>query len=477
MRFSQTAVLSSICRDSFWEFVKELWDTVVPEKPHFNWHMEYICDVMQEGAERVFRGKPKLEDVVINISPGTSKSTICSILFPVWTWTRMPQARHICGSYSFPLACDLGRKSRDVAVSEKYKTLFPEIILREDQNTKHYFQNTLGGTRYSVGVNGSVTGMHAHFINIDDPLDPNQAASDADRKAANNWLKETLPSRKVDKAVSLTTLIMQRLHQDDPTALFLSRGHCRHVCLPAEDSDYINPPELKDMYVNGLMDPVRLSRQVLQEYMANGEYIYSAQFRQQPVPPGGGQFKVQYVKWGHPPTRFKKLVRGWDKAATQDGGDYTVGVLLGMDYEDRIWVLDVKRFRADSGERERIIKRTAQLDGSGVLVGIEQGSGDGGKDSALNTVKNLFGFHVKTWKVAKAGNKEQRAELFSVSVNEGNVWIPQKLRMAGDWIGWAKEYLEELRYFPHSKYDDQVDASSTACHFLGKRRKRVGGMW
>jgi hypothetical protein len=84
----------------------------------------------------------------------------------------MPSARIITGSFSERLALDLSRKSRDVVMSEKYHELFPEIELREDQNTKGYFVNTKGGIRYAVGVGGSVIGMHAHFLIPDDPIDP-----------------------------------------------------------------------------------------------------------------------------------------------------------------------------------------------------------------------------------------------------------------------------------------------------------------
>src|SRR3712207_2400698 len=70
--FSEHEVLASLCRGSFADFTKEFWDVVVPERLKWNWHMEYLCRVMQRLAERVFAGKPKKYDLIINISPGTS---------------------------------------------------------------------------------------------------------------------------------------------------------------------------------------------------------------------------------------------------------------------------------------------------------------------------------------------------------------------------------------------------------------------
>jgi predicted phage terminase large subunit-like protein len=473
MMVSETDLIGSICRTSFYDFVKEFWHTVVPEKPVWNWHIQYICDEMQKLAERVFEGLAKDHDTVINISPGTSKSSVCSILFPPWTWTRMPTARHICGSYSYPLALDLSRKSRDVVASEKYHACFPKIVLREDQNTKGYFANSYGGTRYAVGVNGSVMGMHAHFIIIDDPLDPNQAVSSADLRAANHWLRETLPTRKVDKAVTPTVLIMQRLHQDDPTSLFLKRKHkIYHICLPAELSTKVRPVELMKRYTNGLMDPVRLSREVLDEARRDLlEYGYAAQFRQDPVPLGGGMFKTGCLRYAVPPPKMARKCRFWDKAGTQGGGAYTVGILMGVDESGITWILDVLREQLDSYEREMLIRSTAEKDGYSTIVGLEQSGGEGGKESAEMTVRRLAGFRVRVWKVGKSdGDKVERARPFSSQVNGRSVY----LRANAPWI---EDYVDELRYFPFSKYKDQVDASSGAFHFLHRRRRKVGGLF
>src|SRR5690606_9908501 len=60
-------LVGSVCKDSFYEFVKEFWSVIVPEKPVWNWHIEYLCNELQKIAERVFQGKPKLYDLVVNI--------------------------------------------------------------------------------------------------------------------------------------------------------------------------------------------------------------------------------------------------------------------------------------------------------------------------------------------------------------------------------------------------------------------------
>src|SRR5438105_2825108 len=67
-------------RGGFWVFVKEFWGEVPGAGTMVeNWHMPYLCGVLEETAERAFKGLPKLHDVIINVSPGTSKSTLFSI--------------------------------------------------------------------------------------------------------------------------------------------------------------------------------------------------------------------------------------------------------------------------------------------------------------------------------------------------------------------------------------------------------------
>tara|TARA_R100000808_G_scaffold6960_3_gene20363 strand:+ start:1175 stop:2653 length:1479 start_codon:yes stop_codon:yes gene_type:complete len=481
--FSEIDLVRSICEESFFEFLKEFWDTIIPEEPVWNWHVEYMCSQLQQMAERVFLNESKRYDLIVNISPGSTKSTIASVAFPAWTWTRMPTARHICGSHAFDLGMDLSRKCRDIIQVQdrrhgkpSYQDCWPHIQLREDQNTKGYFANTMGGMRKSVTVGGkSPVGFHGHFLIIDDPIDPQKVLSDAEIKNANDWMNETLPSRKVDKNITPMILIMQRLHQNDPTGNRLSKGEdggkVKHVCLPAdmEEGYEVKPRFLRRRYVNGLMDPHRMSRDVLKEARSQlGEFGYSGQYGQSPVPLGGSMFKTDRIVIDDQPheTRMKKRVRFWDKAGTAGGGAYTVGALLGIDSDDRYWVLDIVRGQWDSSERERVIEQTAHLDGKKVVIGIEQEPGSGGKESAESTVRRLAGFRIRVDR--PTGDKAWRADPFSSQVNGHNVSIAR--------ADWNNIFLEELRFFPASTYKDQVDAASGAFNLIASIPKKVGAL-
>lgn len=484
LSLSEYDLVASICRESYYEFVKEFWSVLTQEKPVWNWHIKYLCKEMQYIAELVFAGKDKEYDLIINIFPGETKSTICSIMFVPWCWTRMPTLQYIGGSHQKGLSIDFGKKSRDIIWSDKYRACFPEIKLRKDQSGRTFHQNTKGGWRYATSTGAGVTGMHGHIIGIDDPTDPREATSEVELKNANDWIRHTLSQRKVNQAKTPTILIMQRLHQDDSTAYMINESkeaqriailsgdkdaplRLKHICLPAEKSKDIKPKFLRKYYKNGLMDPIRGSHKILNEKKAKGDYFYAGQFMQNPVPAGGGMFKTERIAIDVPDmSRMIQIVRFWDKAGTAGGGAYTAGVKMGVDTHKHFWLLDVQRGQWSSEVREANIKQTAEMDGKKVEVGIEQEPGSGGKQSAEMTVKNLAGWIIKVDKPSGSGSsKTLRAAPFSVQVNMGNVSM-----VRGDW---NTALINELRFWPNSKYKDQGDGCSGAFNQLTSK-KRAG---
>ena len=461
-------------------FVREMWEEV-PGAGFltWNWHLSTLCSELQQVAERVFRGEPKQYDVVFNVSPGTSKSTICSILFPTWIWTRMPSARIISASHTDQLVLDLASKSRYVLLGEKYQYFWPSVTLREDQGAKSYYANTEGGDRLTCTVAGkSPMGFHAHFLIVDDPIDPKKAVSALELKTAADFMTNVLPSRKVDKAVSVTFLIMQRLHQDDPTGILLKRAkqdggtRLKHLCLPAEATEDIQPPGLRQHYVDGLMDPVRLPRAVLNEFKKTmTAYGYAGQFLQSPIPLGGGMFKPQYFNQRTKAAPYEATrIRYWDRASTKDGGCFTAGVLLALDKEGNYHVENVVRGQWEPDERNQNIRATALRDRTRYgpnqepTIWVEAEGGSSGKDAWKAIARALAGFTVREDRVS--GKKDTRAEPWSCQLAAGNVYLVED----GSWD--IQAYIDEHVNFrpsedgPLGRFKDQVDASSGAFNLL-----------
>ena len=469
---------------SLFEFIKYFWSTISSETFKPNWHIEYLCKELEREAYRVAEGRPRVYDLIINVPPGTTKTITCSIMFPAWCWTKWYWMRFITASYSSTLALESAEYSRDLIKSEAFRQIYPELEIKDDKDTKGNFKLVkkefvhvgrrprllLGGNRFSTSVGATVTGFHGHINIWDDPLNPTQAASEKELENAKQWIDQTLSTRKVDKLVTATIGIMQRLHQDDPTGHLLSKKNknIRHISLPGEIrnfKEYLKPSELEKHYKDDLLDPVRLNWKVLNDLETDlGQYGYAGQIGQNPTPPGGGMFKVDHFHMIHnmpAPTNIVASVRYWDKAGSQGKGAFTVGVKIHKFADGHYLIEDVIRGQWASEERERIIKQTAINDGHNVSVGIEQEPGSGGKESAEATIRNLAGYSC--YKECPTGDKVFRADPFSVQVNNGNVQM-----LVGDW---NHSYKDELRNFPFSTYKDQVDASSGA--FLKLTQKRV----
>jgi len=153
-------------------------------------------------------------------------------------------------------------------------------------------------------------------------------------------------------------------------------------------------------------------------------------------------------------------VRYWDKAGTAGGGAYSTGVLMALSDDGLAYVEDVVRGQWSSGERNAMMKQTAQLDAARyhntVHIWTEQEPGSGGKESAESTIRLLAGYPVHAG--TSTGSKEVRAEPFSAQAEAGNVRLVRG--------AWNQGYLDELAGFPTGAYKDQVDASAGAYNKL-----------
>jgi hypothetical protein len=99
------------------------------------------------------------------------------------------------------------------------------------------FETTAQGSRVATSVGGVLTGRGADIIVIDDPLKPEEALSQTQRQAANEWYDHTLYSRLNDKLSGAIVLIMHRLHEDDLAGHILTQEPWEVVRIPAIAED------------------------------------------------------------------------------------------------------------------------------------------------------------------------------------------------------------------------------------------------
>lgn len=470
VRIDPNKALAELCRRSFYRFLQEFWEVVIPETPVYNWHIKYLCDELQYLNSFVMKREPKPYDLIINIPPGSTKSTIVTQMYNAWVWTVDPTQRIISSSYAHGLSLSHSIKTRDIITSDKYKLMFPDVELKKDQQGKSDFRNTKGGQRFTTSTGGTVTGMHSHQILVDDPINPQQAASDAERESANNFVTSTLSSRKIDKEVTPTILVMQRLHEEDPTGVMISKKgkKIKHISLPAElkEGTKVMPEEVKQHYIDGLLDPVRLSRTVLEEAKVDlGSYGYAGQYDQNPAPSEGGIFKkdsFEIIDWD---AEYVNLTWNFiaDTAYTEseknDPSGYIAYARHRNDYIIRFAQLEYLEFP----ELCKALPAFANLHGYSRRSLIEIEPKASGK-SLAQTLKRITNMNVKEG-VPPAKDKVARANDSSPVVEARRVKL-----IRGPW---NKEFIEQVSTFPNAAHDEYVDCLTM---MIGKDKHKKKGV-
>lgn len=456
-----------LCARSLAEFVRQAWHVLEPGQPYVHgWHVDAIC----EHLEAITSGD--INRLLINIPPGTMKSTLTSVFFPAWEWGpgKAAHTRIIGASHEQGLAIRDTRKMRNLINSDWYQQRWP-LAMTSDQNQKTFYENEETGFRQACAVAG-MTGRRGDRVIWDDPHSVEAALSDAYRETALRVFQETLPTRLNNPDRSAIVIVMQRLHENDVSGHIIeSELGYEHLCLPMEfeperkciTSIGFEDPRTKD---GDLLFPGRFSRETVdRDKKVMGSMAVAGQFQQRPAPRGGGFFKWQNLKIVDAAPKLKRIVRYWDKAGTDGGGAYTAGVKMGFGEDGNYYVLDVVRGQWGAPMREKTIKATADHDGQEVTIWIEQEPGSGGKESAEATIRNLSGYKIKSERAT--GDKAVRAEPYAVQVEAGNVYL-----VRGEW---NQAYIDEHKTFPVGKYKDQIDAGGGAFNKLAPTGYSWGG--
>lgn len=385
-----------------------------------------------------------IDKLILELPPRHGKSELTTIRYPVYRFERNPTMRVIVGAYNQTLANRFSRMSRKIAATR--------LALSEDRKAVEEWETRAGGTFRAVGVGGGATGQGADLIVIDDPIkNREEAESPTYRDKIWDWYTNDIYTRREPGCAII--VIMTRWHKDDLVGRILDSddaANWRVICLPAEAEE--NDPLGRK--VGEALCPERFDEVALADIKKVLGRDYHALYQQRPVAREGGMFKELWLEKVDAVPREARRIRAWDFASTEDGGDYTVGLLM-AEKDGIYFVEDVVRGQWNSGQRDRMIRMTAEKDAErygNVVHWGEQEPGSGGKYQVAAFVKLLSGFPVYTEPVS--GSKADRADPFASQASAGNVKIKR--------ADWTSAYITELCDFPNGVHDDQVDASTMA---------------
>jgi predicted phage terminase large subunit-like protein len=419
-----------------------------------NWHIEVVASAL----EACRRGE--ITRLNINQPPRSLKSHCASVAFVAFLLGHDPNAQIICASYGQELANKHALDCRTILASAWYQALFPHTRLSSERQAVQEFMTTQQGFRLSTSIGGVLTGRGADFIIIDDPLKPEEALSDTQRKAVNDWFDHTLYSRLNDKRNGCIILIMQRLHEDDLVGHVLGVEPWKVIRFPAiaeEDETHViqTPygPRRFERRAGEALHPEREPLEVLNHLReAQGEYNFAGQYQQAPAPLGGGLVRAEWFKTytaADLPAKFEMTFQSWDTAnKPTELSDFSVCTTWGVK-DKRLYLLNVYRKRVGYPELKRAVREQAEAFGASTILVEDKASGTQLIQELVND-----GVHAIK-KYEPTMDKTMRLHSVTSTIENGFAHLPDK-------AAWLGEYLHELTSFPKGKYDDQADSTSQA---------------
>jgi predicted phage terminase large subunit-like protein len=415
------------------------------------WHLEAVAHAL----ERVRRGE--ITRLIINMPPRSLKSLTASAAYPAWLLGHEPEKRIICVSYASDLARKMSNDFRAVMQSPWYRRLFPATRISPHKDTEAEMETTRRGYRYAASTGGTLTGRGGDIVLIDDPLKAIDAFSETKRGFVNQWFANTLSSRLDDKRTGAIVIVMQRVHMDDLTGFVqeLSDGW-EVLSLPAiatVDATYALPQgRFYHRNVGEVLSPVREPFEVLEALrMQLGSDLFSAQYQQEPIPPGGTMIKRHWVKrYTMLPTEKYMVIQSWDTA--NKGGpenDFSVCTTWIVPRGKNVWYLaDVWRGRVDYPALKAKVQALAKTWKATRVLVEDAGAGTSLVQELKRSISGIIA-------VKPEGDKASRMAVASAKFEAGQVFFPER-------APWLAELEAELFAFPGHRNDDQCDSISQA---------------
>lgn len=479
-------------------FLEQAW-------PHFEntpfdggWHIDALCEHMEE----FYKGN--IRNLLINVPPRTGKSSLFSVAFPAWCWSKNPKLKFLYVSYALSLSRKHSIQCRRLIQSKWYQDRWGHKFQLLRKNTL-FFENSAFGYRIASSVSGANTGEGADFIMADDPNNIKEAESQVVRESTNDWWSGVMSTRLNDKRTGCRGVVQQRCHEQDLSGHILSGDLKKyiHVCLPMEfeksrrSSTIILPSSYGKIWQDPrkkegeLLWPNRLGPKEIEELKdeLRSAYNIAGQLQQRPAPEKGGIIQKDWFQWWTEPQTpdLEFIVQSWDTAlSTKADASYSACTTWGVfktQYDVyNIILLNMWRARVEYPELRIMAKRMANNYNDTVwddplgddkrftpdMIIVEA------KANGLSLIQDLsrLGLVINRFDPTRYGDKVARCRGISHIIEAGRVWLPAKGPAYTSLRPYASELLEACAVFPNSDASkDVVDSMTQAL------RKIYDGRW
>lgn len=438
-------LLSAILRTDFPAFIERAFAEI---EQHTELVMEdhilYVAEILTAVAEGTIR------QLIVNAPPRHLKSLLTSVFLPAWMLGRNPAIRIIIVSHQSDLAEKFSRQARQIIASNWYREVFPKTRLSGEHNTASDFQTTLAGSLRATSVNAGVTGHGADLIVVDDPLDANNASSQAGRDNVKKFFEQSLSSRIDNPKTGAIIVVAQRLHEDDLPGHLLRTGNWQHVNLPFLAPEGVTYPIGSRLWHRKAGEPLSPIRFSANEIAATRNryppHVFATQWQQEPTAMDSGWVKdSDFPRSPGRPNVYSRCIMSWDLAQKSAvTSDYSACVIA-YEVNEKLFITEIWRGREDyvslCGVADRLVQTWKPTD---ILV----------EDTALGpALANHFsrGGHRTTAINVGGQSKENRFQNHVNRFKAGDVVLCSP-------APWIPAFTDEIVRFPFAKYDDQVDA-------------------
>ena len=340
--------------------------------------------------------------------------------------------------------------------SEQYKTVFPEVNLRQDSKAAGRWSTNKNGEYFAIGVGGTVTGKGADLLIIDDPHSEQEAAMAAGNPDVYAKVYEWYtsgPRQRLQPGGSIV-IVMTRWGDGDLT------GRVLRDAIQREKGEQWELIELPAIMPNG--NPLWPEFWSLDELSALRDELpiskWNAQYQQRPTGEEGALVKREWWRrWKEdrpPPCSF--IIQSWDTAFTKnERSDFsactTWGVFnLNEDPNDvNVILLDAVQRRMEFPElKEAAYSYYREWSPDAFIIEAKAAG------SPLIFELRRMGIPVSEFTPTRGNDKFVRLNSVTDLFRSGKVWCPE--------TRWADEVVEQMASFPNSEHDDLVDSSTQA---------------
>ena len=443
------------------DFFKAAWNVLEPGRnliwsPHYDLISEWLMKVWRRECLRL----------IINVPPRTAKSTEGTICFPAWGWARDPRHRFLTASYSRDLSREHSAKRRNLIDSEWYRSLWP-IAFSDDTNRADQYKNDQQGEMIATSVGATGTGRGGDTLILDDGLSADQAQSEAERKTAHAWFRETFRTRLNDPATGAIVVIEQRTHHEDITGWLLKNEphQWKQVIIPLvqdekTDLEIVFPVSGRkwERKIGDVLQPDRHTPAVVAAQQIHRR-TFETQAQQRPSPEGGDICKREWWKFYRAvPDDFDQVIDSWDLTFKESkDSDFVAGFKVGVKGARR-YFLEAIHARMGFTASKDAVKRLRMREPVASRVLIEdKANGPAVIDALKMSVPGLI-------PIEPTGSKYARAVAATGDIEAGNVYLPDPEEFPQH-RAWVDTLIEEWAIFPNGPNDDAVDASGQAINY------------